>query len=109
MPDYHVDTVLGHFGSDQYDANGNTKVSGATSDQYDYANHLVDRNNGQISMTYDGDGNRFSKSTASNGQTTYYLVDELNPSGSPQVVEELDNTRSVVRAYTYGSQLISVR
>ncbi len=34
-------------------------------------------------MTYDGDGNRVSKTV--NGTTTYYLVDDVNPSGYAQV------------------------
>ncbi len=38
-------------------------------------------------MVYDGDGNRVAKTV--NGVTTHYLVDDLNPTGYPQVVEEL--------------------
>ena len=39
------------------------------------------------SIVYDGDGNRVAKTV--NGVTTLYLVDDLNPTGYAQVVEEL--------------------
>ena len=53
----------------------------------------------------DGDGNRVAKTV--NGATTYYLVDNLNPTGLPQVMEELSFTGAVVRRYTYGLGLIA--
>jgi RHS repeat-associated protein len=56
-------------------------------------------------MIYDGDGNRVGKSV--NGVSTYYLVDDLNPTGYPQVVEELNAAGAVQRQYTYGLQRIS--
>src|SRR2546426_11257448 len=37
-------------------------------------------------MVYDGDGNRVSESVG--GATTKYLVDTLNPTGLPQVLDE---------------------
>jgi hypothetical protein len=40
------------------------------------------------------------------GVTTRYLVDELNPTGYPQVIDELTGA-SVTRTYTYGLQRIS--
>jgi RHS repeat-associated protein len=40
-----------------------------------------------------------------NGVTTRYLVDDLNPTGYPQVVEELAGG-AVQREYTYGLQRI---
>ena len=40
-----------------------------------------------VTMIYDGYGNRVAKTV--NGVTTYYLVDDLNPTGYPQVVEEV--------------------
>jgi RHS repeat-associated protein len=52
----------------------------------------------------DGDGNRVAKTA--NGVTTRYLVDDLNPTGYVQVVEEL-NGGVVQRQYTYGLQRIS--
>ena len=57
------------------------------------------------SLIYDGDGNRGGKSV--NGVPTWYLVDDLNPTGYPQVVEELNAAGAVQRQYTYGLQRIS--
>jgi hypothetical protein len=58
-------------------------------------------------MLYDGDGNRVAKTVGS--VTTHYLVDDLNPTGYPQVVEELTGSGSgtVARQYTYGLERIS--
>jgi RHS repeat-associated protein len=64
---------------------------------------------------YDGDGNRVAK-TVTNlathlSSTTQYLVeDDVNPTGYPQVVEELTGpigSGMVTRSYTYGLQRIS--
>ncbi len=59
--------------------------------------------NGAVSIVYDGDDNRVVKTA--NGTTTQYLVDDLNPTGYAQVVEELTND-AVTRTYTYGLQRI---
>ena len=57
---------------------------------------------------YDGDGNRVRKSVS--GVITYYLVDNNNPSGYAQVLEELSTVGSTPsRLYTYGLNLISQR
>jgi RHS repeat-associated protein len=64
----------------------------------------------EISITYDGDGQRVSKTVA--GVTTKFLVDTNNPTGYAQVVEELSvvsSQLSVTRQYTYGNDLISQR
>ena len=61
-------------------------------------------NGGAVQMLYDGDGNRVAKSA--NGVLTRYLVDELNPTGYAQVVDEL-TSGAVTRTYTYGLQRIS--
>ena len=53
---------------------------------------------------YDGFGNRVSKTA--NCVTTKYLVDDLNPTGYPQVFDELTGS-TVTRTYTYGLQRIS--
>ncbi len=66
-------------------------------------------------MAYDCDGNRAWKkvTTGTNTVTIYYVVDDLNPTGYAQVVEELQplpnqpTELAVVRAYTYGTQLLS--
>lgn len=92
------------LGTDQYDANGNTIGSLGTANVYDFENHLAQPGGGSI--LYDGDGNRVVETVA--GTTTKYLVDTHNPTGYVQVVDELQNG-SVVRSYTWGSQLISER
>jgi RHS repeat-associated protein len=55
-------------------------------------------------MIYDGDGNRVQETAG--GTTTKYLVDDNNPTGETQVVEELVGG-AVQRTYTYGHALIS--
>lgn len=59
-------------------------------------------NGGAVTITYDGDGNRVSKTVG--GVTTRYLVEDFNPTGYAQVVEE---TGASQRVYTYGLQRIS--
>jgi hypothetical protein len=51
-------------------------------------------------VVYDGFGNRVSKTV--NGVTTRYLIDDLNPTGFPQVMDELNSSGSVTRTYSYG-------
>jgi len=88
---------------ENYDANGNTTATGGKTFTYDSENHLMSMN-GTVRMVYDGDGNRVAKTV--NGVTTQYLVDDLNPTGYAQVVEEVVNG-AVEREYTYGLQRIS--
>ena len=88
--------------SDSYDSNGNTRISGGQVYSYDFENHLIQRSG--LTTVYDGDGNRVSKTTG-NG-TTKYLVDDLNPTGYAQVLDELQNG-NVVRTYSYGLELIN--
>jgi RHS repeat-associated protein len=58
-----------------------------------------------VSLIYDAFGNRVSKTV--NGVTTKYLVeDDVNPTGYPQVLDEL-TSGAVTRTYTYGLQRIS--
>jgi uncharacterized protein RhaS with RHS repeats len=73
--------------TDTYDANGNTISSGGISYSYDFENRMLTR--GSVLILYDGDGNRVSETAA--GVTTEYLVDTLNPTGLPQVVDEVVN------------------
>jgi RHS repeat-associated protein len=62
-------------------------------------------NGKSISMVYDAFGNRVSKTV--NSVTTKYLVeDDVNPTGLPQVLEEVQNG-AAMRTYTYGLQRIS--
>jgi len=90
--------------TDTYDANGNTTLSGGTGNVYDFENHLV--KHGGVTIVYDGDGNRVSKTVG--GVTTKYLVDGKNPTGLPQVVEESISDGST-RTFVYGLQRISQR
>lgn len=97
---------------DQYDPNGNTTNSSGNFYQYDVMNHITNAvvSGHQIVMTYDGDGNRVSKAVG--GTTTYYLVDDANPSGYSQVLEEWTVTSiatNLSKVYNYGSALISQR
>jgi RHS repeat-associated protein len=93
-----------HLSTETYDNNGNTIVSGARSFVYDFRNHLESMNDGAVTMVYDGDGRRVAKTVG--GVTTRYLVDDLNPTHLPQVVEEVVNG-TVQRTYTYGLQRIN--
>ena len=90
--------------SETYDANGNALTMSGMSFAYDSENHLTSMNGGQVQLIYDGDGNRVAKIVG--GVITQYLVDDLNPTGLPQVVEEVVNG-AVTRQYTYGLQRIS--
>jgi RHS repeat-associated protein len=90
--------------TETYDANGNTLATGGKAFAYDAENHLTSMNGGAVTIVYDGDGNRVSKTA--NGVTTQYLVDDMNPTGYPQVVEELVSG-AVTRQYTYGLQRVS--
>jgi len=101
--------------TDTYDANGNTVVGRVTAaaplvnDVYDFEDRLVNRNNGQIIVHYDGDGNRVAKTVS--GVTTLYLVDDRNPTGYAQVLEELASFNgsqpAPFRTYSYGHDLVS--
>ncbi len=84
--------------------NGNTLATDGKTFTYDSENHLLSMNSGAVTLLYDGDGNRVAKTVG--GVTTRYLIDDMNPTGYPQVVDELVNG-SVTRQYTYGLQRIS--
>jgi hypothetical protein len=91
--------------TNSYDANGNTLGAGGKSFAYDSQDRMTSFNGGAATMVYDGDGNRVSKTAA--GATTVYLVDEANPTGLPQVAEELSSGGVVQRRYLYGLQRIA--
>jgi RHS repeat-associated protein len=95
--------------SESYDQDGNVTATGGKTFSYDSENHLLSMNGGAVQMVYDGDGNRVAKTVIVSGvpTTTYYLVDDLNPTGYPQVVDELNTGGAVTRTYTYGLQRIS--
>jgi RHS repeat-associated protein len=88
--------------TDIYDANGNTTSSGGITNTYDFENRML--THGAVSMFYDGDGNRVSETIG--GTTTKYLVDTLNPTGLPQVLDEIVNG-SVTRTHAYGLLRVS--
>jgi RHS repeat-associated protein len=90
--------------TESYDASGNTTASGARTFVYDFQNRLKSMNNGAVTIQYDGDGNRVAKTVGA--VTTHYLVDDVNPTGYAQVVEEVVGS-AVQRSYTYGKQRIS--
>ena len=93
--------------AETYDANGNTLFTGGKNFTYDAENHLTGMNvsGTVVSIVYDAFGNRVAKTV--NGVTTKYLVeDNVNPTGYPQVVDELTNG-VLTRTYTYGLQRIS--
>jgi RHS repeat-associated protein len=96
--------------TDKYDNDGNTTNSSGTNYYYDVMNRLTNVNNGQILMNYDGDGNRVSKRV--NGTNFYYLIDDVNPSGYAQVLEEwivTSTATNLSKVYNYGLDLISQR
>jgi len=86
--------------ANSYDANGNTLGAGGKTFAYDSQDRLTSFNGGAVTMVYDGDGNRVSKTAG--GATTVYLVDDGNPTGLPQVAEELSSGGVVQKRYVYG-------
>jgi RHS repeat-associated protein len=90
--------------NETYDANGNTLTTGGKTFGYDAENKLTSMNGGAVTIVYDGFGNRVAKTVG--GVTTRYLVeDDVNPTGYPQVMDELVGG-VVQRIYTYGLQRI---
>jgi YD repeat-containing protein len=80
-------------------------TTGGKTFSYNSQNQLVAMNSGAVSLVYDAFGNRVAK--AANGTVTRYLVeDDANPTGYPQVLDELTNG-IVTRTYAYGLQRIS--
>jgi len=88
--------------TDIYNNNGNTISSASISNTYDFENRMTQH--GSLLLVYDGDGNRVSETVG--GTTTKFLVDDHNPTGLAQVLDELVNG-SVTRTYAYGLQRIS--
>ena len=94
--------------SETYDQSGNVLSTGGKSFTYDSENHMTSMtaSGTAVSMAYDGYGNRVSKTV--NAATTKYLVeDDVNPTGYPQVFDELNGAGQVTRTYTYGLQRIN--
>lgn len=91
--------------TDTYDNNGSTTASGGIPYAYDVENRLTNYNSGAVTFVYDGDGYRVRKTVS--GVTTFYLVDDRNPTGYAQVLEE--RTSTATNLYAYGLDLISQR
>jgi len=90
--------------TDVYDANGNTVASGGNTYTYGFENHLTSFDQNSVSIVYDGDGSRVAKTV--DGVITKYLLDDRNPTGYRQVLEEI-TSGNVQRVYTYGLNRIS--
>jgi RNA polymerase sigma factor (TIGR02999 family) len=110
----HAYNNLDRLTSDTYDNNGNTTLSDGYTYTYDFENRLKGRTKAAtptLAYVYDHDGHRVEKKV--NGATTsYFLVDDQNPTGYPQVVEELSDVlenAEPTKVYTYGLRLISQR
>ncbi|HEV2453563.1 MAG TPA: RHS repeat-associated core domain-containing protein [Verrucomicrobiae bacterium] len=85
-------------------------VSGPPGD-YDYLNRMIYAANGtdHASYWYDGDGN-VSLRQIDGGNMEFEVVDDENPSGYPQVLEEFTSSGSsgaLERVYNYGLALVS--
>jgi len=92
--------------TDSYDAEGNTTASGTSTYRYDFEDHLTSANTGQIVLVYDGQGTLVRRAAGS--VVTAYLIDDGNPTGYAQIVEERVGG-SVSRAFVFGRQLVSER
>lgn len=92
--------------SDAYDGNGNTTAAGSATYAYDFENRITSLDGGAVTFLYDGDGNRVAKTVG--GLTTRYLIDDRNPTGFAQVLEEKADG-STLKTYTYGHDLVSQR
>jgi RHS repeat-associated protein len=99
--------------TDAYDSNGNSlwSTNGGIWGPYvyDVENHLTNYNNA-VYFSYNGDGSRVKKTVGST--TTYYLLDDRNPSGYEQVLEEwtvIGAVTNLSKVYNYGLSLVSQR
>ncbi|HYE32393.1 MAG TPA: RHS repeat-associated core domain-containing protein [Methylomirabilota bacterium] len=106
-----------------YDGNGNSRYqatytspataglvasTSAAPDVYNADNRLVSRA-GTITLVYDGDGHRVRKLNGG-AATRYYLVDDQNPSGYAQVLQESAVLGgSPVMTYTLGQRILEQR
>jgi RHS repeat-associated protein len=108
---------LGIYSHDIFEFDGNTTIISTNSYTYDWLSRMSQATVANVSLNffYDGDGNRILKRV--NGViTAYYLVDDNNPSGFPQVLEEYQTPTNeyggslppvLTHVYNYGLGLIS--
>ena len=114
-------TLANNTAASSFDANGNTlqfNLDGnglwdyTDPDEYDFENRLITAHrtiNNQLStinIVYDGDGNRIGKTV--NGVTLKYLIDDRNPTGFAQVLEEQDSSGTPIVTYVWGLGLAPV-
>ncbi len=94
--------------NDLFDANGNTRTNSGNTFGYDVENRMTNAvvSGTNIVIVYDGDGNRVKKIVGTT--TNLYLVDDRNPTGYAQVLEEKTNG-VLTKVYCYGLDLISQR
>jgi RHS repeat-associated protein len=99
--------------NDAYDSNGNTlwdtNATAVGPYFYDVENRLINFNNA-VYLGYNGDGIRVTKTA--NGTNYYYLVDDRNPTGYAQVLEEWTasgGATNLSRVFAFGLSLISQR
>jgi RHS repeat-associated protein len=92
--------------SDSYDADGNTTTSNASNYAYDFEDRLASVNTNQVVLGYDGQGMLVSRTLGNS--TTNYLVDQENPTGYPQIVEERVGG-SVIKVLVFGPRIVSQR
>jgi hypothetical protein len=90
VADLDVGGGYDRLGCETYDSNGNVLSSGGKTFVYDFENRLKSVNGGKTVCS----------------AVTRYLIDDLNPTRLPQVVEEVVNG-TVYRTYTHGLQRIS--
>ena len=89
-----------------WDNNGNLLSDGTNIYTWNGKNELVRVISAgvDVSYGYDGDGLRISRTDNLTGVATYYIWDTENPTGYPQVIEEVENN-VVVKRYGYGHYL----
>jgi len=95
-----------------FDNNGNLETApGGATYHYSVENRLIQRIGGsqdQVDLAYDGDGTLVRKTVGgTGGSVTHFLVDDRNPTGYAQALQELNISLSPVRSYVYGHKLIS--
>jgi RHS repeat-associated protein len=106
----YTDTVASQTINLLYDKAGNTRTHGADVFLYDWADRLTNAVVGTktVRLRYNADGQRVSKVVVVGGvgTTNLYLVDDRNPTGYSQVIEEKSvttgNTTNWVASYGYG-------
>ncbi len=100
-----------------FDANGNTRTNGPNLFEYNWANQITNAVIGgtNVRIVYDAHEHCVRKTVVvgTTTNTTLYLVDDRNPTGHAQVMEEWTALNSqpatLSRSYTYGLDLISQR